>query len=1234
VTRMSTISQKQAVAEMVAAVTGKTTTAPRRSPRGRAPKVACTVTALEFFRKILGLGDGPYDIAVLRVSAVGALAKLSSQEETGLLVYKHNPDFVELGSMERDFAKRGWHEVRYSDIHSQGDNKRLGWVGLVGRTIFLAVSDTAIEANLPPDPDDPAQLGRNAFVQALIAIAVAGNVENIYVPFLSRMWRDNFQGQTIIKSLVMRLPSCTLWNGNDIVKLDGEGQIIVGVGGGVSAAYAMTLKAQVFSGFVKALQRGEWGRTERELPTGLRRVRGDGTKLTKVEMDLAWWPVVVTGLAMLAAGDSYKAIGEFFTEKKLPMSGTKGVGKTYEDYSHEPARIAGVKAAFAPYALSYYRTGRFPVRLNTAAPLEPGGVVRGIPVQWDEEIRKHYWEGEAVLPHQEILTAEQWAKIDARLATEQDTRNRLTGAAAQKKKSTRAAAFQGVPSWPVGEEREAKLAPETDTAYRWRERDRQDRGWLNNEGDATATLCKSSFDRACGQAIIDSLRDLSAPLAPLVLQASSDDPHSELRRHVEQLTAELARATKAIARAQEELLQADDADDQATWRAARKAKKAEAERLTADLAAAEQKLADGVANTVVEHEQVDTDVTLPALVGSLLLDSDGTVDVAVLDAMRKLGITTTVRLAFADPATLPAHKRPKGERGAERWVVATATMTVPLADGDTLDVPLTWHTLDTAFQSGTASITGQFVRQWAAGKTFDEIAKLAASFTAAGVRTRLVATMRKAGMDGWYLPGTAVNCPVLDTRAVIAARVLGDDTLTAGMDPAFITQITEAYFDNGSWSSKLWCDRPGMDDIRRVLAAFAAATPDVWAEGLPTDAVARLTGVNRADIREFARERKVFELSSYHTVKPLLCPQCKVPVSVYNPTPETAPTGLVCPDCTRAYGKPAVLGVEYLRRWVRVDGGQYAEAPEPAVARPVAERDTTLTVFDVAARLKVPAHTVRLWDSDGELVPIRRTSNGNRLYSLAQMDDRAHGLAAKWRDKNGGVEHRDDGLLKTGEAAALLGVSEKRIRSWAKGPNPDLPTADHTDGGHRLFRRCDVDALAPKAQVLSDAVSLCFVGEMAAEFGIKISVLRQLTEDGRVPCVDARDAAGGPGSWRRYDRDAVKAALEQLGLINSQELITIGQLEERSGIRQSKLRAMANSGTLPAVVTPGGTRRFDLTVALAALAAAGFDEDGTERFTCATCNATFVRASKNGPKPRKCEPCQTAARAARATTTR
>jgi excisionase family DNA binding protein len=111
---------------------------------------------------------------------------------------------------------------------------------------------------------------------------------------------------------------------------------------------------------------------------------------------------------------------------------------------------------------------------------------------------------------------------------------------------------------------------------------------------------------------------------------------------------------------------------------------------------------------------------------------------------------------------------------------------------------------------------------------------------------------------------------------------------------------------------------------------------------------------------------------------------------------------------------------------------------------------------DVAARLGVSQATVSRAAARGWLRPALVTPGGHRRFSVADVEAYAAALAD-------GSE--DAGLLTTGEAARLLGVSQPTLnRAVRRGR---LRPARTTPGGHRRF-----DSAALSAALLVDEAHL------------------------------------------------------------------------------------------------------------------------------------------------------------------
>ncbi len=191
------------------AMTTDATTA-RRPNRQQRRDLDSLPKAVRWLIQMLGLDPNRrYDQGVLRVSSKGAFDKLEDQQGTGVSVYADNPDFQALEGM-KDVRDRNWLPIRYSDVGGKKSTV-FAWVGVVGNTIFVAAADSAAEANIEAPEDDIQGVGRNAYLDLLIGCARAGHVENIWLPFFSRMWRKDLWGEMLLEAVNRHLPGCTVW---------------------------------------------------------------------------------------------------------------------------------------------------------------------------------------------------------------------------------------------------------------------------------------------------------------------------------------------------------------------------------------------------------------------------------------------------------------------------------------------------------------------------------------------------------------------------------------------------------------------------------------------------------------------------------------------------------------------------------------------------------------------------------------------------------------------------------------------------------------------------------------------------------------------------------------------------------------------------------------------------------------------------------------------------------------
>lgn len=202
-----------------------------------------------------------YDLSPIRVSAKGRLDKLGDQEGTGIGVYADRKDFQALGAMD-DVTQRGWVPITYEQLGGSS-NRAFAWVGVVGTTIFVAAADSAVEANLESDEDDIAGLVRNGYVELFIAAARAGQVQNILLPFLSRIWRNDLWAEMLMAAINRHLPGCTVWDGKTELATYGSAKLVTSVKGHDGTAYVENLKEQTFEKGVRHVMAGDPSTTAR-----------------------------------------------------------------------------------------------------------------------------------------------------------------------------------------------------------------------------------------------------------------------------------------------------------------------------------------------------------------------------------------------------------------------------------------------------------------------------------------------------------------------------------------------------------------------------------------------------------------------------------------------------------------------------------------------------------------------------------------------------------------------------------------------------------------------------------------------------------------------------------------------------------------------------------------------------------------------------------------------------------
>jgi DNA-binding transcriptional MerR regulator len=1109
-----------------------------------------------------GLGleaDTRYDLAALRVSAKGRLDKLEDQEGTGIGVFKDNGDFQALAGMG-SVTERGWLPVRYRDVGGTKPSV-FAWVGVVGRTIFVAAADSAAEANIPPHPDDISGVGRNAYVELFMAAARAGHVLNILLPFLSRIWRNDLWAEILMATINRHLPACSVWVGSDKIATYGSDKLLTSVKGREAAGYAEVLREQVFEKGITHLKTGgQWDRREDELPLGLRRKRitqPDGLvrKSREVE-ETEWRAVVIEAMKLRASGASWAQVGALLAKRAVPMSGTKGSGRTFAEYSSEPGRTAGARTLFDEKALDYYRTGEWN---ETRTINSPELNVRGVELERDLESGR----GKATIrvngmPWQQFLTDAEWEAFDKVEATE--ARKRTEGGASHKRRDgDLVSPFQGVSSWLDGG-REHTFAPETSTAYRWRTREPQDRGWNNQEGDLEATLRRDLFHTAFAGALLDQLRDMEHLLAPITVRRDDTDPLHELEAGVAGIEAAVISAERASERADRELLLAEvdeESDEIEHWRAKGKTGRAALRRLRAELVAAKAALAAGAKQVIETVEVTEADVAEAVLVASLLLDGPKKAEPIVRYTLTAYGVLTTLHLTR--------------DGAAAGMVRATAAALLPMLDGSQHEIEVTWEVPDTHAQPGDTALVPAIVRAWAVGESPDAIAGRYPGHDADRIRKRISQALRRGGVRDRARRTAALKCPVSATRTIIAAAALDDSALAAPYLPEFRAQVTSAYFGEDMPIHKAkWSDGSMTREVRRVLTAL---DHDVDGMGVNVEQLARSCGVKKETVRLLARRYGLVEKVGPLGVRAKRCSQsdCRGLLTLYLPAPETG-SGLICRRCWHAEGLDAQLPAEYAEPWV-VSDGTYVVDVLSAVSPTKPSRDRLLTTTEAAKVLGITPWCLRDLDRTDDLLPTERTGvNGGRLYSLALLELVSEERRTAWRQRAVGGQN-DDGLLDASDVAAVLGCAVPLVRKFAEAGA--LPVAATTAGGHRRYRREDVDAV-DRAGI--HAYDLTPIAEAAQAMGMPENTLRKLSNAGLVPfeLTTLRQ--------RRYDIGPLREALRRLDLDATPDnpLVAIGDLATHPEVALStrQLRRFTDEGLVRCAGRIGGKRRYRLADAV------------------------------------------------------
>jgi hypothetical protein len=1104
---------------------------------------------VEALFQALGLTPGKrYEMGILRTS-VRSKRVLDKQTDTGVNVYAHHADFQTMGELiDAIDTDPAWVTIRFCDLVPGAGRGTVGYLGLVGSTVFLCVHDSAIEGTLPPFPGDVAKVGRNAFTELALTVAICGQVTDIYAPNRERWWREDNNGQRLLKGFILNLPNLRIWDGLREVDTSARGAVTEAVNGASASYGASASKEASLEKQLTFLRDGKWPRASCHLPLPLRRVPTDTGGVSRdVEIVASEAAAVTELLTMLAKGATYAEIGRVAARLGVRVPGPKGATLTFADLD-DAAPGVRAKALFTPTALAYWKTGKWTQRLTTNLTVDKVG---GHELDYDPVTRRRYMDtvcDKFPYPDDRFgITKKQWRQITDRLATEEAGRHRRRGRAVQKRGLT--SAFSGVARWTVGiaEDRtEFLFAPETPTAYRLRTRKPERRGARNREGKAVATFRKVLFDRAAGHALLDRLHDLVGNLSaepPVVVE---DDALTREAQVVNELEEKLAQAEQAAERWERKFEREKNEDE--AQRADEKAKenRATARRTGAALDAARAALDLAQSNTPeLVVEDVGARLSLPVLVGDALASSDGTVACEVRDGLSRMHVLDTITAAADDP------------KDPTSWWTFTAVASVTLIDESRLDVPFSWRIKSSLGTTGvTDTLVPMLVTGWMTGRSFEQLGTELGQEPKA-LHKMLNAALQRAGVNNRGRRAAAVHCPIADTRTAIAARVL--DPCSNASSP-WAEHVVASYWTQDRWGS-FWC-LERLEEGRRILSELTSA----GRKGLDVDAISRRIDLPRARVRSVVRMHGIADLNG-RRLRPHLCAHqgCNGLLTHWLPTPETGRDGLICHACWRTAGG-SLVPAAYMQDWVQLGGHVMVKDTVVSGGR-ISEDDRLLTIGEVADLTGVKEWVLRAAADARELRTVRGPGprGGIRLFREQDMVKLNNAKLDELRCRS----RQDDqaNQLHSAEAAALLGTTPHRLRPLER-LHPTIVSRDAA--GRKLWDADQLRAL-PNHIVSGLAAELVRIGDVARATRQSVPTVQTLTNAGLVPVTIS--ASG----HARYDLVAAIDAIEGLGLEPDETLVAITDAAGALGTTVSVLRARSNKGEIPPTCVVGGKRRYALS---------------------------------------------------------
>lgn len=905
-------------------------------------------TAPATFTEVLGSYAALMYLVVIRVSS-RSLADIMSQSELGRRAHGHVPELAAIadlpsGVLQDDAEGAALRAAcgaatiyrRDASPHAAEPSAVMGYAIPTGaHALTLFIHDTAAQPNVNV-PGDP--IPRVAFSELLVGLMAHNkDLRSVHFNEFKRMTRNELEQQRLYEAarrfdVALHLADREL----DVVSVGGR--TLASVEGAQASAEVIATRTRTTGGVLNALNSGRdeappaWPHALSLLALGYGPVLdASGRIVTRAGSKTSRWKLIAPDpaevdavremLRLVADGRDWADCAQPLVNAKVLERGQRSAGKrpgqaprTWADKPKE-SRAAAVQAAVSnPGHRHLWATGRY-IRTKDVPVAVEGTTFEGYPInpvhgRWGEiDIDVNFG-----LPPGGFMDDDTLRRIEARLSS----RTRKDGT-----QRTTCALFAYLPAYRDGDdapfEWERRLTRVGDLYYVHErpgasaldDRGRL-RGWQAWEGDPVITVRRSDLESSVALAIARAVHAVADQrLAVQIRDAGPSDEVVRLRERHAKLEADATEAFGAGTAADRMAATAARTDHFGEAAIARHSSAAsrhfaEAQRLEAEIDRVREAI-EQAQNEQPSERQVD--LGSPAAVAGCLQAYVGhDVPLEVNQALRRVGLDT-LRLEH-DPSN-------------SRRVLWSMHLELPLADGGTAAIPVRGVVRNRRRDQEQAK-TRLEVDAAVAEHFLKDGADLETVATAHGMdRKAAVVALRnhlsRHGIVKRGLRSAIVDLPteMAETRLALWSIVSGDTDAASHLP--HLRRHLERVYTSGLDHPNLWVRRD-CTLARKALNAMVAALPHSGSTGVTIEDLARVIGASRTDINRLCNDRAdsgsingkkrgilVRDKANPGVVRMRTCPHPDCPaahgyrwLSHYMPVPETdGYNGLICPSCYR-----------------------------------------------------------------------------------------------------------------------------------------------------------------------------------------------------------------------------------------------------------------------------------------------------------------------------------------------